>query len=210
MVNVITILATSFGTGPVPCPDDAAGAGLRLSLAQDGVSGEAIAAVDTWLNPAPCWGSSNRGWPEIKDNYNEILIAYIMKKTWTSLFSYHSTKREHPQKMFDSASNRSHTSVYESLRVSRFKALYSLRRWWEPTQTEVEGNDCVSRCRGKLGQVLWLLFEFGEEGVSRIAGHTCCSLSEETTHVTWLEQWLYLLQGENGWLLLNITAERRE
>lgn len=61
MVNVIAILATSFGTGPVACPDDAAGAGLRLSLAQDGASGEAIAVVDTLLHPAPCWGSSNRG-----------------------------------------------------------------------------------------------------------------------------------------------------
>lgn len=38
---------------------DAGGAGLWLSLAQDGGPGGAIAVADTWLYPAGCWGSSN-------------------------------------------------------------------------------------------------------------------------------------------------------
>ncbi len=64
-------------------------------------------------------------------------------------------------------------------------------------QTKVQGNDCVSWCWSQLGEILRLLFEFGEEGISWLSGHTCTSSSKEAAHVMWLEQRLCLLQGEN-------------
>lgn len=73
-------------------------------------------------------------------------------------------------------------------------------------QTEVEGDDGVSRCWSELGEVLRLLLEFGEEGVSRLSGRACSSRGEEAAHVVRLEQGLRLLQGENYRLLLNVAA----
>lgn len=73
-------------------------------------------------------------------------------------------------------------------------------------QTEVQGDDRVSRCRSQLCELLRLLFEFGEEGVSRLSGHACTSSAEEAVHVVRLEHGFCLLQGENHRLLLDVTA----
>lgn len=78
-------------------------------------------------------------------------------------------------------------------------------RLQKSTLTEVEGDDGVSWSRSQLSQVLRLLFEFGEESVSRLSAHRG-SGAEEAAHVSRLEQGLRLLQGQDRRLLLDVTA----
>lgn len=81
MVKAAAILLMSFGSGSGPLAG-ATGPGLRLSLDQDGTSGRAMPAADTWAYPGACRASSN--WERAKNKYL-LLFSQVLLITRNSI-----------------------------------------------------------------------------------------------------------------------------
>lgn len=103
---------------------DAGGAGLWLSLAQDGGPGGAIAVADTWLYPAGCWGSSNWEQPAWRKQRLQSV-----KKRW---IKYESAMMEEKISTAFISTNRGINVTYKDCVtwLNKVNTDRSRGRWW--------------------------------------------------------------------------------